>query len=74
MSVCDNTTVNQETPLKLQSKRKTKHVAMLAKKLLMTLELDRVPRYFIKKKYRDTGTQYQVSTVPVTVLKSTVVL
>ena len=35
MSICDNTTVNQETPLKLQSIRKTKTcciVAMLTKK------------------------------------------
>ena len=46
MSICDNTTVNQETPLKL---RKTKHVAMLAKELSIKLELDGVPRYFIKK-------------------------
>ena len=59
MSICDNTTVNQETPLKLHLMQKQKHVAILAKKLSMTLELDEVPRYFIKKvsvlkKYRGT--------------------
>ena len=47
MSICDNTTVNQETSLKLQSIRKTKTCRNACKKKLsMTLELDRVPRYF----------------------------
>ena len=59
MSICDNTTVNQETPLKLQSIRKIKTCRNTCKKLLMTLELDGVPRYFIKKS----------TTVPVTVIK-----
>ena len=46
MSICDNTTVNQETPLKLQSIRKTKTCRNACKKKLsMTLELDGVPRY-----------------------------
>ena len=77
MSICDNTIVNQETPLKLQSIRKIKHVAMLAKKLSMTLELDGVPRYFIKKvpRYRysvpstdstGNGTKKYRGTVPCT--------
>ena len=41
---------------------------MLAKTLSMTLKLDGVPRYFIRKvpRYR---TRYQVSTVPLTILK-----
>ena len=50
MSICDNTTVNQETTLKLQSIRKTKICRNASKKkLLITLKLDGVPRYFIKK-------------------------
>ena len=49
MSICDNTTVNQETTLKLQSIRKTKTYRNACKKLSMTLKLDGVPRYFIKK-------------------------
>ena len=46
MSICDNTTVNQETLLKLQSIRKTKTCRNACKKLSITLELDGVPRYF----------------------------
>ena len=47
MSICDNTAVNQETPFKLQSIRKTKTCRNACKKKLsMTLELDGVPRYF----------------------------
>ena len=49
MSICDNTTINQETPLKLQSRRKIKTYCNACKKLSMTLELDGVPRYIIKK-------------------------
>ena len=50
MSICDNTTVNQETTLKLQSTRKNKNMLQcLQRKLSMTLKLDGVPRYFIKK-------------------------
>ena len=37
---------------------------MLAKKHSMTLKLDGVPRYFMKK-YRGSGTRYQVPTIPV---------
>ena len=43
MSICDNTTVNQETSLKLQSIRKIKACRNVCKKLSMTLELDGVP-------------------------------
>ena len=49
---------------------------MLAKKVSMTLELDGIPRYFIKKKYRGTGTGNGTKKVPrySTVYQSTVVL
>ena len=60
MSICDNTTVNQETLLKLQSIGKKTCRNAYKKKLLMTLELDRVSRYrysvpvTVLKRYRGT--------------------
>ena len=60
MSICDNTTVNQETPLKLQSIRKTKTCRNACKK---TFNDPRIRR--------STAVLYKKSTaVPVTVLKN----
>ena len=57
MSICDNTTVNQETTLKLQSIRKTKTCRNACKKKLsMTLKLDGVPRYSVPST-NGTGTK-----------------
>ena len=59
MSICNNTIVNQETSLKLKSIRKTKTCCNACKKkLLMTLELDGVLRYFMKKVPRYFNTRY----------------
>ena len=54
MSICDNTTVNQETTLKLQSKRKIKTCRNACKK---TFNNPRIRR--------STGTRYQFPKVPV---------
>ena len=49
MSICDNTTVNQEI-FEAAIDTKNKNMSQcLQKKLSMTLELDEVPQYFIKK-------------------------
>ena len=71
MSIFGNTTarVNQETPLKLQSILKQKHVAMLAKKTCNDLRIRRSISVLYKKKYRGTSTHYQVQMVPVKVIK-----
>ena len=68
MSICNNTTVNQETTLKLQSIRKTKTCCNACKKTFNDSKLDGVPRYFTKK-YCGTDTWYQLPKVPLTVLK-----
>ena len=59
MSICDNTTVNQETPLKLQSIRKIKTCRNACKKIFND------PRI-----RRNTAVLFKKSTaVPVTILK-----
>ena len=65
MSICDNTTVNQETTLKLQSIRKTKTCRNPCKKTFNDPKIRRNIAAFYKKKYCGTGTRYQVTTVPV---------
>ena len=59
MSICDNTTVNQETPLKLQPKRKIKTCRNACKKTFNDPRIRWNTAVFIEK----------IPTVPVTVLK-----
>ena len=60
MSICGNTTVNQETTLKLQSIRKTKTCRNACKKTFNDPKIRRSTAVFYKKKYRGTGTLCQV--------------
>ena len=46
MSICDNATVNQEIPLKLQSIRKTKTCRNSCKITFNDPKIKKVPRYF----------------------------
>ena len=61
MSICDNTIVNQETSLKLQSIRKTKTCRNACKKIFNDPRIRWSTAVLYKKKYRGTGTRYQVT-------------
>ena len=62
MSICDNTTVNQETLLKLQSIRKTKTCPNACKKNFNDLRIRRSTAVLYKKKVtvlkKDRGTAH----------------
>ena len=68
MSFRDNTTVNQENTLKLQSIRKTKTYRNACKKTFNDPKIRRSIVVLYKKVPR-TGTRYQVPKVPVPVIK-----
>ena len=55
MSICDNTTVNQETPLELQSIRKIKTYRNACKKTFNDPRIRRSTAVPYKKKYRGTA-------------------
>ena len=56
MSICDNTTVNQETTLKLQSIRKTKTYRNACKKTFNDPKIRRSTAVLYKKSTDGTGT------------------
>ena len=59
MSICDNTTVNHETPLKLQSKRKIKTCRNACKNTFNDPRIRRSTGVLYKKKYRGTSHQWR---------------